>query len=298
MEIYKSLVSLKNSCVGLGYFDGVHLGHQALLTRLVETAKNNNLKSVVLTFKESPAKIFSSAVKYISFTKERESFFETLGIDAVVELDFDETLMNMDAETYLKEVIYNNFSPKYVFSGFNHTFGKNKLGTSKVLSDNQAKYNYTYIEIPPVMHNEHLISSSFIKKCISEGDIELANTMLGHNFKIEGIVKEGDKIGKSIGFPTANIDYPQDKEEIPYGVYCAQTIFDNKVYKSILNYGNKPTINSQNVKPVAEVHIIGFNKNIYGQHIEVSLGKRLRSETKFESVSQLKQQIIKDIELC
>lgn len=298
MEIYKQLVSIKGSCVGLGFFDGVHIGHKALITELVNSAKSNGLKSVILTFKENPAKMFYESVKYISTTTEREQLFSELGVDAVVELDFDEKLMSMSADSYLSEIVYKYFEPKYIYSGFNHTFGKDKSGTPKFLYDNQALYKYVYVEIPPVIYNDEIVSSSLIKKYISSGDFDVANKMLGYDFKVEGTVIEGNKIGRTIGYPTANIIYPEFKQEIPYGVYSSSTIVDGKRYKSILNYGRKPTINSDNVKAVAEVYILGFNKDIYGKNIEIYINKNIRSEVRFESVEELKQQIQKDIKLC
>ena len=298
MDIYKSLVSIENVCIGLGFFDGVHLGHKALIKELVDLSKSSGLKSVILTFKESPAKIFTESVNYISTTEERESMFRALGVDVVVELDFNEDLANLSADDYLKEIVFANFKPKYVFSGFNHTFGKNKIGNSKFLDDNQSKYMYIYKEIPPVKCGNDIISSTLIKKYISEGNVEKANLMLGYDFKIEGIVIEGNKLGRTIGFPTANINYPAGKVEIPYGVYSSTVMVDGVNYNAILNYGKKPTISLNNVNPVAEVHILGFNNDIYGQKIEVCIQKMIRSEIKFESIENLKQQIIRDIELC
>ena len=298
MEIYEGLVSVENSCVGLGFFDGVHLGHKALLKDLVNLARSSGLTSVILTFKESPAKMFCDSLKYISSTQERENMFRSLGVDVVVELDFNEDLMNLSADEYLNEIVFKNFKPKYIFSGFNHTFGKNKSGDAGFLKNNQAKYSYIYKEIPPVMYESEVVSSSVIKKYISAGDIKRANAMLGYEFSINGVVIEGNKLGKSIGFPTANICYPNYKVEIPYGVYKASAVVNDKKYNAILNYGNKPTVSLNNVNPVAEVHIIGFNSDIYGQKIDVNIRSMIRSEKRFDSLEGLKQQIIKDIELC
>ena len=298
MDIYKSLVSIENVCIGLGFFDGVHLGHKALIKELVDLSKSSGLKSVILTFKESPAKIFTESVNYISTTEERESMFRALGVDVVVELDFNEDLANLSADSYLKDIVFANFKPEYIFSGFNHTFGKNKTGNSKFLENNQSKFNYTYKEIPPVKCGDDIVSSTLVKKYISEGNVEKANLMLGYDFKIEGIVVEGNKLGRTIGFPTANISYPAGKVEIPYGVYSSTVMVDGVNYNAILNYGKKPTVSLNNVNPVAEVHILGFNSDIYGQKIEVCIQKMIRSEIKFESIENLKQQIIRDIELC
>ena len=298
MEILKDLRIIENSCVGLGFFDGVHLGHTKLINDLCNIANTDNCPSVILTFKNSPAEIFFNNVDYLTSSKERECLINNLGIKYMVELDFDKKLMSMTADDYLREVIYKYFKPRYILCGFNHTFGKEKKGNTKFLWDSKEKYGYNFVEIPPVTYDGEVISSTLIKKYLSEGNIIHANEMLGHKFSISGIVIKGNQIGQKIGFPTANILYPAYKSKIPFGVYCAEVDIEGQCYKGMLNYGIKPTIKSNNDEPIAEVHILGFNNNIYGKKIKISIVNKIRDEQKFNSLEELKLQIKKDLIKC
>lgn len=298
MKVYKELIVCKNTAVGLGFFDGVHMGHQALITELVRYSKSNNLTSVILTFKRSPAECFTKNVKYITTNMERNRLIADLGVDVLIELDFNEQLMNISHEDYLKEVLYKNLAPKAIFTGFNHTFGKGKKGTPMFLKSMEKEYGYKYFEISPIKNAENVVSSTFIKSLLSQGKVLEANNLLSGNFKISGKVIEGNKIGRTIGFPTANIEYPQKMAEIPFGVYASIVNVRGKAYKGVLNYGIKPSISESDRKPVAEVHILDFNQDIYNETIDILLVDKIRDEQKFESLEDLKQQIKEDIKRC
>ncbi|MBO6273147.1 bifunctional riboflavin kinase/FAD synthetase [bacterium] len=297
MEIFNELVPIKNTCIGLGFFDGVHLGHKKLINMVVASAKENNSKSVIITFKASPAEIFYNSVEYLTTLEEKENFISKLGIDYIIELDFTKELMQCSAEEYLS-MLHKYFNPKAIITGFNHTFGKDKIGNSEFLKRNEKKYNYKYIEVPPYMVNEKVVSSTIIRELLNHGKIDDANNMLGYKYSIKGTVVEGNKIGRTIGFPTANIIYPHKKVKIPFGVYSADVKIYNRTYSGMLNYGIKPTINNGENNPVAEVHIIGFNENIYNQNIEILLCNKIRDEKKFNSLEELKNQIKKDLSQC
>lgn len=298
MKVYKELITCKDAAIGLGFFDGVHLGHRELITSLVKYSKDHNLTSVIVTFQKSPAEKFVKDVKYIITNDERKRLIEELGIDILIELDFDDMLKQMTNEEYLCDILYKYFQPKAIFTGFNHTFGKDKKGTPMFLKENEEKFGYKYFEIPPVKKDNEIISSTLIKNYLSKGNIEKANTFLNRNFKISGTVIEGNKIGRTIGFPTANIDYPARMAEIPFGVYSAIVNVEGKIYKGVLNYGLKPSIKESVKKPVAEVHILDFDKDIYGEKIEISLIERIRNEKHFNSLDELKKQIREDITRC
>lgn len=297
MELHRELTTIYNSCLGLGFFDGVHTGHKELVKELVSYSKSIGKKSVIITFQKSPAEKFYNNVTYLTTSEERAEILSDLGIDYVLELDFDDNLMKITAEDYLKNIIYENFKPKFIISGFNHTFGKERQGNPKLLKDNEEKYGYQYKELPPIKYNDEIISSSLIKKYLEDGNIQKANTLLGYKYTISGTVIKGNQIGKTIGFPTANIKYPETKVEIPYGVYSTNVEVNGTNYKGVLNYGIKPTINKE-CKPVAEVHIIGFNNDIYGDEIKISITDKIRDEKKFGSVDELKDQIKEDIRKC
>lgn len=298
MDILEKFVTLKNVCLGLGFFDGVHLGHRLLIKELVSKSKKLGQKSAILTFKNSPAEKFFEDVEYINTPEEKENLISDLGVDYLVEVDFDDKLMNMSPNEYIKDVICKFFQPKYIISGFNHTFGKNKQGTPKLLKIASSEYGYEYMELSPVEVDGNLVSSSLIREKLHEGEITFANKLLGYNYTISGTVIKGNQIGRTIGFPTANIVYPEKKVQIPFGAYSAQVIVDGVEYKGILNYGVKPTVNKNQNSPVAEIHILNFNQNIYGQNIVISIINRIRDEKRFNSLEALKKQIKEDIEKC
>lgn len=297
MDICENLKTLSNTVIGLGFFDGVHLGHRKLINQVVKTAKTNNLKSVILTFKKSPAENFCSDVKYLTTNSEKELLINNLNIDYLFELDFN-TLINITAYDYLKNIVTNYFNPKYIYTGYNHTFGKDKSGNPKLLLNLSNELNYEYRMIEPVQYLDKTISSTRIKECLKTGNIELANKLLDRPYSIDGIVKEGLHLGTKIGFPTANIDYPANKAQIPHGVYSVSIETNEGNFKGIMNYGIKPTINPEINKPIVEINIFNFNKNIYNKNIKVNILKRIRNEQKFSSLEELKLQIKKDIEQC
>lgn len=295
MEICKELKHLDNTAVGLGFFDGVHIGHQELINSLVKTAKENNLQSVLVTFEKSPAEKFVGKVEYISTNSEKENILETLGVDYLFELEFDEELMNLSAQDYLEKKIVEYLNPKYIFTGFNHTFGKNKLGTPEMLAEFATKYGYTYVQIPPIKYENEVVSSTRIRGLLSKGDVETVNKLLGRPYSIEGVVKTGQKLGRTIGFPTINVEYPEQKVKLPFGVYSVSVEIENSQHKGIMNFGVKPTIKIDESKPIAEVHILDFDKNVYNKPVRINLLKWIREERKFSSIEELKSQIEKDI---
>lgn len=290
MEIYNEFIKLNNISLALGFFDGVHLGHKAVIDSAVEHADNN--KSAVITFTHSPAELFGIDCKYISSIEERRMRIEELGIDYLFEIDFTNELSQMSGHEYL-DMIVNYFSPKSITTGFNHTFGKDKSGNSDLLEELQNKYNYKYYKIPAQKLDNIVISSSQIKEYLSKGEIEKANNMLGYEFQIDGIVVQGNHLGNKIGFPTANINYPEYKVQIPYGVYATKI----GTYNAMTNFGIKPTVSSNSI-PVVESHIFNFDKNIYNTHIQLNFRKKIRDEKKFESLEQLIEQINKDKSEC
>lgn len=297
MNIIRGFKKLENVNIGLGLFDGVHVGHRELIRELVSVSKSEKSIPVLITFTSSPSEKYNSDFKYITTLAERETLLSGLGVEYLVELDFDETLMNTKAENYL-EKLYYFFKPKYIFTGFNHTFGKERLGNPEMLEKYQKKYNYKYKIIEPVKYENSIVSSTLIKKFLEIGDIEKANELLVNKYSISGRVIKGNQIGQKLGYPTANIKYPENKVQIRFGVYSAEVDAGGCSYKGMLNYGIKPTINDNKNEPVAEVHIIGFNKDIYGEELNISIIKKIRDEKKFESLDELKNQIKRDIDLC
>ena len=293
MQIFTSLNENKNLSIALGYFDGVHLGHRAVINSAVNFAKENNLKSAVITFKDHPCCFFYGVCpKYILTREQRREKLASSGIDYLYELDFDEKLYSLSAQEYLENILVKYFTPKSISTGFNHHFGAQKSGTPEFLRNNSKKYRYEYFEIPPQKIDNEIISSTAIRNYLQNGQIEKANKMLKDNFAITGIVVEGQKLGRKLGFKTANLIYPPELIDLPFGVYETNTQYG----KGITNFGIRPTVSSTQ-KPVAETHILNFAKDIYGEKINVEFVRMLRKEQKFNSVDELKQQIAKDISM-
>ena len=293
MQILHDLSENPNLSLALGYFDGVHLGHQAVIKNAVNYAKQNGGKSAVITFKDHPCCFFHGVCpKYILTREYREKFIADLGVDYLYELDF-EKLAGLSAEEYLENILIKHFSPKSISTGFNHNFGHNKTGDVKFLEQESIKYNYKYFALPPQKYDGEVISSTKIRKLLSDGQIDTANKMLGRNFIIEGTVIKGRQIGRTIGFRTANILYPLELIDIPFGVYSVLVNYASQTYQGIANFGVRPTVNGHGA--LLEVHILDFERDIYGEVLEVKFIKMLRTERKFDSLDSLKQQISRDI---
>ena len=293
MQILHDLSENPNLSLALGYFDGVHIGHQAVIKNAVNFAKQNGGKSAVITFKDHPCCFFHGVCpKYILTRQYREKFIADLGVDYLYELDF-EKLAGLSAEEYLENILIKHFSPKSISTGFNHNFGHNKTGDVKFLEQESVKYNYKYFALPPQKYDGEVISSTKIRKLLSDGQIDTANKMLGRNFIIEGTVIKGRQIGRTIGFRTANILYPLELIDIPFGVYSVLVNYASQTYQGIANFGVRPTVNGHGA--LLEVHIIDFERDIYGEVLEVKFIKMLRTERKFDSLDSLKQQISRDI---
>lgn len=312
MEIFTKLNKNPNLSLALGYFDGVHIGHKAVIETAVKFAHNNGNKSAVITFKDHPCCYFQGICpKYILTRKQRELEIKKLGIDFLYELEF-ESIAGLNAQDYLKDILVNHFMPKSISTGWNHNFGCKKSGDVKFLHENSKKYGYKYFEIPPQKLDNEIISSTSIRKLLSEGRIEKANTMLGSKFSISGEVIQGEQIGRTMGFKTANLNYPSELIELPYGVYSVDVYIPRPLmesvefvsepneltnseerHKAIANFGIRPTVNGS--KTVLEVHILDFDKNIYGQRITVNFNKMIRNEKKFPNLDALKNQIKVDL---
>lgn len=290
MKIFTELNKNPNLSLALGFFDGVHLGHKAVIKSAVDFAKRNGNKSAVVTFLDHPCCYFWGVCpKYILSRIQREEKIEALGVDYLYELDF-ESIAGLTAQDYLKDILINHFTPVSISTGWNHNFGCKKSGDVKFLRKNSKKYDYEYFELPPQKIDNEIISSTTIRKLLSDGEIERANLMLGSKFSISGEVVKGNQIGRTIGFKTANLVYPPELIELPYGVYSVDTNYG----KAIANFGIRPTVKGS--QALLEVHILDFEKDIYGENLTVYFNKMIRAEKKFSSLDALKSQIKLDIE--
>lgn len=293
MQIFDSLNYNPNLSICLGFFDGVHQGHKVVLKNTVNLARQNNIKSAVITFKEHPlCYLQNRKPQYILPLNARLELMKEQGIDFVYLLDFNEDIADALAIDYLKEIIIKNFEPKFITTGFNHYFGANKQGDTSFLRQYSKIFGYEFYEIPPITYNNTLISSSKIRQLITDGEMEQIPNLLGEPFNICGRVITGERLGRTINYPTANIKYPTDIIKLKKGVYATLVKINNKTYKAMANFGKRPTVNG--IGSLLEVHLFDFNENIYDEDIKVFFVKNIRNEIKFDSIEALKMQLKKD----
>ena len=284
---------MTNTVCALGFFDGVHGAHSHLLTECVRYARENGLKSVALTFEKSPAEYFGKKIQYLTDLPHKKELMHSLGIDEVVTLPCDEKTLSLSPEEFIDTILIGQLNAKALFCGFNYTFGKNAEGNTLVLTRLCKERNILVNVMPCMTVKGVAVSSSEIRLALSKGDIDSANKLLTRPFEIRGTVCEGKKLGRSLGFPTANI-YPSLIPNLPYGVYATKTALNGEEYISVTNVGVNPTVEDKSLR--IETYIIGFEGDIYQKDIKVKFYKFLRPETKFADIDALKAQIKKDTE--
>ena len=289
----------KSTIITIGTFDGVHLGHQKILKKLNIEAENNGLESSVLTFFPHPRTVLNpgSSLKLINTIEERISLFKKSKIDNLIIHPFTKEFSELDSEDYVKNILVDQLKAKIVLIGYDHKFGKNRTADINNLKEYGIKYNFEVIEIKAEEINDIAISSTKIRNSIEEGDIQLTNSYLGYEFSFFGKVVKGNSIGKTLGFPTANIKIGTDLKLIPKnGVYLISTIMNQKIIFGMMNIGIKPTTN-ENTKSI-EVNLFDFNQDLYDTNITIYIKQFLREEIKFDSLNELKLQIEKDKITC
>ena len=284
---------MKKTVCALGFFDGVHEAHTSILTCCVEYARAHGLKSVALTFEKSPAEYFGKKIQYLTSLPHKVELMYSLGIDEVVTLPCNEETLSLSPEAFVDKILIQELNAEALFCGFNYTFGKNAGGNTTVLTALCRERNVDVIVMPRMTDDGVTVSSSEIRNALSKGDIALANRLLTRPFEVRGRVFEGKKLGRALGFPTANI-YPYNMPSLPYGVYATKTVIDNIEYTSVTNVGVNPTVKDDNLR--IETHVTDFDGDLYGKDIRVKFFSFLRSEHKFASVEELKAQIASDTE--
>lgn len=285
----------KRPYIALGNFDGIHIGHRKLIDKACSLAKDNNGSSMIYTFKEHPLKLINKDLNppLLMDNERRIEIFESLGIDTVKFKEFDDNLMKMNPEEFIKN-LSNRYNPLGIIAGFNFRFGYKNSGDINLIKNLQDKYKYKSYVINAVKIGDNIVSSSLIRNFIKDGNINLANKFLGSNFSIYGKVIHGKKIGRELHFPTANLD--SSDFIIPgSGVYYTNVLYKSVLYKGITNVGNNPTISNDNPIRV-ETHILDFDKDIYDDYIRIFFVKKTRDEIRFDSLQQLKNQLILDKE--
>ncbi|MBR6721824.1 riboflavin biosynthesis protein RibF [bacterium] len=295
MEIIRELREIPNLSLALGFFDGVHIGHQEVISCAVRAAEKLGCQSAVLTFREHPSyHLTGESPNYILTLEDKYKYLEELGVDYVIELDFP-SVRNLTPAEYLEGIIIKYFSPRFISTGFNHEFGVGKSGNVKFLSDYQDKYAYAYSATPPQSIWGDVVSSSEIRRFIKTGVVDMASSMLGRKFSVRGTVIKGRQLGKTIGYPTANIIYPLDIVEPPYGVYDVDVeLDDGSLYRGLANFGISPTVSNDGI-PILEVYLLDYDGNLYDKELKISFTRMIRPEIKFDNLDALKMQIEFDL---
>lgn len=290
-----SFVAEKPTVVTIGTFDGVHLGHQKIIAQITAAAKNKDCDSLVLTFFPHPRMVLQEGteMKQLNTMAEKTALLEQLGVDHLIIHPFDKAFSRMTAEEFVKEVLVETFQLKKIIIGYDHRFGRNRTADINDLISFGEIYGFEVAQISAEELNDVSISSTKIRTALNEGNIELANNYLGYPYAITGEVVKGQQLGRTIGYPTANISVKEDYKLIPQnGVYVVQSTIQGETIYGMMNIGNRPTVNG--TSQTIEVHFLDFNQDLYNQTISVSLLKRLRSEQKFPSLDALKTQLLHD----
>ncbi len=287
----------KQTVVTIGTFDGVHVGHKKIIKRLINTANEEGLQSVILTFFPHPRMVLQkeSNIKLINTIDERHDILADLGLDCLMVKAFTHDFSRLSAEDFVKTVLIDQLRVKKVIIGYDHRFGRNRNANIDDLVAFGEAYGFGVEEIPVQDINDVAVSSTKIRKAINQGEIHQANTFLGYNFMLTGKVVKGRGVGKQLGFPTANIEVKEDYKIIPkQGSYVVSAVFKGVKVYGMMNIGMNPTVNGD--RQTIEVCFFDFSANLYGEIIQVALLNRIRDEVKFKSVDDLKAQLAKDKE--
>ena len=294
MKVFNSLEEINNiepTVVALGNFDGVHKGHQQIIGRTVKSAEAAGLKSAVFTFSNHTRTLLKNlpAVKNILYPEEKAAVMEGMGIDYMFNIPFTKEVMSMSPERFVKEILVDAFRIREAYCGFNYSFGYKAQGTSEVLMHEGLKHGFGIHVQEPYMIDGIVVSSTYIRQLISEGRMEECTRFMGRMYSIGGEVVVGNKLGRTIGFPTSNVMIDESMASPPNGVYITYCSYNGVKYPSITNVGVKPTIGtySKNV----ETHIFNFDKELYGKQIRVEFVKQTREERKFSGIEELSRQI-------
>jgi riboflavin kinase/FMN adenylyltransferase len=324
MQVHKDidhLPSFRNAVVTIGTFDGVHQGHRQIIDEMLKKAKSVDGETVIITFHPHPRKVVSSTIlgiRLINTLEERIQLLAELGIDHVVVVPFTEAFANQPADDYVRNFLAGKFRPHTIIIGYDHRFGRDRQGDYRLLEEKAGEYGFRLTEIPKHILENISISSTRIRESILNHDFATANKLLGYEFFFSGIVVDGDKLGRKLGYPTANLKIQDEEKIIPgngiYAVYASlNPPFDwlslspstskvspprvdmlppEDVFKGMMSIGFRPTVDGK--KRVIEVNLFDFDKDIYGQTLTVIVKKYLREEKKFDSLEALVKQIDQD----
>ena len=298
MKVFLSISEFsckKKTVVTLGTFDGVHLGHQRIISRLLDSTLNNQLESIVLTFSQHPRSVLQaeSNIKLLNTNKEKMALLEGKGVDNLIIHTFDTNFSELTGEEFVKTILVDKLNIQKIIIGYDHRFGKNRASDIHDLIYFGKKYHFDVEQISAKEIDEISISSTKIRKAIQDGNIKLANQYLGYNYIFTGKIVKGKQLGRTINFPTANISIDDIQKIIPKnGVYIVEASWQGKTHKGMMNIGLKPTVDGKNT--TIEVHLFDVDQDLYDLEITISVHEFIRDEIKFNSIDELKAQLEKD----
>tara|TARA_R110000787_G_scaffold45993_10_gene111960 strand:+ start:9543 stop:10478 length:936 start_codon:yes stop_codon:yes gene_type:complete len=289
--------STEKTVVTIGTFDGIHVGHQKILKDLIEAAKKEGKKSVLLTFFPHPRMVLQKdvSIQLLNTIEEKSSLLEKMGLDYLIIHPFSREFSRLTALDFVRDILVNQLNTSRLIIGYDHHFGKNREGNIHQLREYSLLYDFKVEEIPAQDIDDVSVSSTKIRKALQEGNLKTANNYLGYNYMLNGTVINGKKLGGKIGFPTANLDIKEAYKLVPKtGVYVIKTTIDNVLFSGMMNIGFRPTVSGKH--QTIEAHIFDFDKNLYGKNITIELLYFLRDEKKFDSVEDLIVQLHLDKE--
>ena len=304
MKVFRNIIearNIPNAVVTIGTFDGVHLGHQAIFNKMKSLAQNIGGQTVVVTFQPHPRQVLnidSSNLRFLCTPEEKLQKFEEFGIDNVLIINFTKEFSRTPSEVFIKDYIIDHIHPAYIVVGYDHHFGKNRMGDFGLLNDLMKKYNFKVERIAAQDVENIAISSTKIRNALATGNVKSANRLLGYTYAVTAEVVVGNKIGRTLGFPTANLELPKEYMLINRGgVFACLVDYNGKTYKAMANIGHRPTIGDRGQdQPIIEVNLFDFDGDLYGQQIHVRFIDRIRDEEKFDSLDELKAQLEQDKE--
>ncbi len=301
MEILRSIPELErlrgSLFLAIGVFDGVHRGHQAVISTSADHAATSNGTPLVVTFDPHPEKVLrpQAAPHLLSATQHKIALIRALGVEHLLIITFNKQFAATEPEDFVQKLVIHSEPLREICVGHEWSFGKNRRGNLDLLKKLGAKFNFDVVGIPPVKINGAVVSSTAIRQAIEKGDLAKAAEMLGREYTILGTVTRGDNLGKKIGFPTANLS-AHSEQFPPNGVYVAEARIDGELYRGVINLGIRPTVSIGKSERVLEIHLFDFNRDIYGHDVEVRFLKFLRPEKKLANLDALVQQIRQDVE--
>ena len=283
-------------CLTIGNFDGIHKGHREIIENLIQQTKTSNLKSAILSFTPHPKIYFKKKKNFmINSQSKKKEILKDLGLDYLIDLNFNDKFTQLSHNEFEDKILLEKLNSKRILIGKDFQYGNQRKGNIDTLKIFCEKNKIELEEIGLILndHNSNKISSSAIRENLKSGKFELANKDLERNFSVAGKVIKGDQRGRTIGIPTANLEYPLNTIIIPYGVYAVETIVEGNTYFGIVNFGIRPTFNKD--KPIVEAYLFDFDNDIYGKNIEILFHKQIRQEKKFNDIKELLNQINIDI---